>query len=253
MNKIITKTVKEKAYEWINKKNAIKIHETKQNETTVITYAKNGSETVEDFEILKVICKDDNVLDAFLYTFKDMAIFKHLVPYEPSTYNFYAWIEMNSDHVSADDFYHWIGGEYFDEYFFELYADYLMYQKEQGGIECITKQLEPDFKEITLAESLKNSFSDVFDKDEWAKVLTDAFHEENSGQGVWLVRSDSSFYEKGYSYTYRTQNHAYIIMVNSNIWEKVIEYVNDEGFLLYSGTTNVYGSGCVQGKRVTLY
>lgn len=253
MNKIITKTVKEKACEWISKKNAIKIQEATQSETTVMTYAKNGSENVEDFEILKVVRKDDNVLDAILYTFKDMAIFKHLVPYEPSTYNFYAWIEMNSDHVDADDFYQWIGKEYFDEYFFGLYADYLMYQKEQGGIKCITKQFEPDYKEITLAESLKNSFAEVFDKDEWDKVLSDAFHTENSGQGVWLFRSDSSFYEKGYSFLLRTNSNAFIIGVNSNIWQKVIEYVKGEGFSLYDGTTNVYGGGCVRGKRVILY
>ena len=92
MKKIITKTVKEKAYEWISKENVIKFQEVTQGETTVITYVKNGGETGEDFDILKVISKDKNISDAVLYTFKDMAIFKHLVPYEPSTSNFYAWI-----------------------------------------------------------------------------------------------------------------------------------------------------------------
>ena len=251
MKKIITKTVKEKAYEWISKENVIKFQEVTQGETTVITYVKNGGETGEDFDILKVISKDKNISDAVLYTFKDMAIFKHLVPYEPSTYNFYAWIEINNDHVSADDFYHWIGGEYFDEYFFGLYVDYLMYQRSEGVVKCSIMSFEPDYKETTLAESIKNSFADVFDEDVWNKVLSDAFHTENSGQGVWLVRSDSSFYENGYSIPIRTDNIAYIIMVNSNIWQKVISHVKSEGFSLWTG--KVYGSGSVYGERVTLY
>ena len=253
MKKIITKTVKEKTFEWISQENVIKFQEEIQGENIVITYAKNGGETGEDFDVLKVTSKNNNISDAVLYTFKDMAIFKHLVPYEPSTYNFYAWIEMNNDHLPADDFYHWIGEKYFDEYFFGLYIDYLMYQRSEGVVKCSIMSFEPDYKEVTLAESIKNSFADVFDKDVWNKVLSDAFHTENAGQGVWLVRSDSSFYEKGYELLLRTDSAAYIIMVNSNIWGKVTEYAKDEGFGLWDGITNVYGSGCVQGKRVTLY
>ena len=181
-----------------------------------------------------------------------MDIDKHLSD-EPNTYDFYAWIEMNQDHVDAESYNHWLKGDYYDDYFFSLYVDYLLEQKQYGNVECIYMKLEPDYKEVTLAESIKNSFSDVFDKEEWAKVLTDAFHEENSGQGVWLVRSDSSFYEKGYSYTCRTQNHAYIIMVNHNVWKKVLEHVEDEGFNLFNGTITIYGDRPVQGKRVTLY
>lgn len=127
------------------------------------------------------------------------------------------------------------------------------YFSRASAVEYTTKKLEPDYKDVTLAESLKNSFAEVFDKDVWDKVLSNAFHTENAGQGVWLVRSDSSFYENGYSIPIRTDISAYIIMVNSNIWEKVIEYVKSEGFLLWDGTTNVNGSGIVQGKRVTLY
>ena len=252
MKKIITKSVRDKAMEWVKNYNAIKVHETEEGSTIVETYADTGGETGYDFDILVVIYKNKELDNATLYTFKDMDIDKHLVPYEPSTYNFYAWIEKNQDHVDADDFHHWVGENYYDEYFFGLYVDYLLYHKQQDAVECTTKQLEPDYKEITLAESIKDSFADVFDEDVWNKVLSDAFHTENCGQGVWLVRSDSSFYEKGYSITY-SPLHAYIIMVNSNIWGKVIEYVKGEGFGLWDGTTNVYGSGCVQGKRVTLY
>lgn len=253
MEKIITKSVEDKVTEWVKKYDAINVKVAEDGERNSEHYARTGGDSGSDFDILEVEYSQNGKFErAILYTFKDMDIEKHLSD-EPRTYDFYAWIELNKDHVDAESYNHWLKGDYYDDCFFSLYVDYLLYHKTQDAVECTTKQLEPDYKEITLAESIKNSFSDVFDKDEWAKVLTDAFHEENSGQGVWLVRSDSSFYEKGYSYTCRTQNNAYIIMVNSNIWEKVIEYVKDEGFLLYSGTTNVYGSGCVQGKRVALY
>lgn len=251
MEKIIVKKVEDKVTEWVKKYDAIKAKVIEQPTRTEY-YARTGGNSGNDFDILVVTLKKDGIENAVLYTFKDMDINKHLSD-EPRTYDFYAWIEMNQEHIDSESYNNWLKGDYYDDCFFSLYVDYLLYHKTQDAVECTTKQLEPDYKEITLAESIKNSFSYVFDKDEWAKVLTDAFHEENSGQGVWLVRSDSSFYEKGYSYTCRTQNHANIIMVNSNIWEKVIEYVKEEGFLLYSGTTNVYGSGCVQGKRVTLY
>ena len=253
MEKIITKSVEDKVTEWVENYDAINVKVTEDGERISEHYARTGGDSGSDFDILEVEYSQNGKFErAILYTFKDMDIDKHLSD-EPRTYDFYAWIEMNQEHVDSESYNHWLKGDYYDDCFFSLYVDYLLYHKTQDAVECTTKQLEPDYKEITLAESIKNSFSDVFDKDEWAKVLTDAFHEENSGQGVWLVRSDSSFYEKGYSYTCRTSNHAYIIMVNSNIWEKVIEYVKDEGFLLYNGTTNVYGSGCVQGKRVTLY
>lgn len=253
MEKIIVKKVEDKVSEWVNKHNAIKTNVSEDEGLITEYYARTGGDSGNDFDILVVeYYQNGNFERAMLYTFKDMDIDKHLSD-EPRTYDFYAWIEMNQDHVDSESYNNWLKGDYYDDYFFSLYVDYLLYRKTQDAVECTTKQLEPDYKEITLAERLKNSFAEVFDKDEWDKVLSDAFHEENSGQGVWLVRSDSSFYEKGYSYTCRTQNHAYIIMVNSNIWDKVIEYVNGEGFLLWSGTTNVYGSGCVQGKRVTLY
>ena len=252
MEKIITKSVEDKVTEWVKKYDAIKAKVT-EHPTRTEYYARNGGYSGRDFDILEVeYSKNGKFERAILYTFKDMDIDKHLSD-EPNTYDFYAWIEMNQDHVDAESYNHWLKGDYYDDYFFSLYVDYLLEQKQYGNVECIYMKLEPDYKVVTLAESIKNSFAEVFDKDEWAKVLSDAFHTENAGQGVWLVRSDSSFYEKGYSYTLRTPNHAYIIMVNSNIWEKVIEYVKSEGFLLYSGTTNVYDSGSVQGKRVTLY
>ena len=252
MEKIITKSVEEKVTEWVKKYDAIKVKVT-EHQTRSEYYARTGGDSGRDFDILEVeYSKNGKFERAILYTFKDMDIDKHLSD-EPNTYDFYAWIEMNQDHVDAESYSHWLKGDYYDDYFFSLYVDYLLEQKQYGNVECFYMKLEPDYKVVTLAESIKNSFAEVFDKDEWAKVLSDAFHTENAGQGVWLVRSDSSFYEKGYSYTLRTPNHAYIIMVNSNIWEKVIEYVKSEGFLLYSGTTNVYDSGSVQGKRVTLY
>lgn len=252
MKKIITKSVEDKVTEWVKKYDAIKAKVT-ENPTSTEYYARTGGDSGRDFDILEVEYSQNGKFErAILYTFKDMDIDKYLSN-EPKTYDFYAWIELSQYHVDAESYNHWIKGDYYDDFFFSLYVEYLLYQKQYGDVECIYMLLEPDYKVVTLAESLKNSFAEVFDKDEWAKVLSDAFHTENAGQGVWLVRSDSSFYEKGYSYTLRTPNHAYIIMVNSNIWEKVIEYVKSEGFLLYSGTTNVYDSGSVQGKRVTLY
>lgn len=253
MEKIITKSVEDKVTEWVKKYDAINVKVAEDGERNSEHYARTGGDSGSDFDILEVEYSQNGKFErAILYTFKDMDIDKYLSN-EHKTYDFYAWIELNKDHVDAESYNHWIKGDYYDDYFFSLYVDYLLDQKQHSYVECIYMKLEPDYKEVTLAESIKNSFAEVFDKEEWAKVLTDAFHEENSGQGVWLVRSDSSFYEKGYSYTCRTPNHAYIIMVNSNIWEKVIKYVKGEGFLLFDGTTNVYGSGCVQGKRVTLY
>ena len=252
MEKIITKSVKDKVMEWVKKYDAIMVQHHEDEELTTEYYASTGDDSGSDFYILVVDYKNDEVESAMLHTFKDMDIVKYLSN-EPSTYDFYAWIEMNQEHVDSESYNHWLKGDYYDDILFSLYVDYLLYHKQRDAVECTTKQLEPDYKEITLAERIKNSFAEVFDKDEWDKVLSDAFHEENAGQGVWLVRSDSSFYEKGYSYTLRTANCAYIIMVNSNIWQKVIEYVKGEGFGLWDGTTNVYGSGCVQGKRITLY
>ena len=252
MKKIITKTIEDKVTEWVKKNEAILVQHHEDEELTTEYYARNGGDSGSDFDLLVVSYENDEVEEALLWTFKDMDKDKYLSD-EPHTYDFYAWIEMKQDHVDSESYNHWLKGDYYDDYFFSLYVDYLLYHKAQDAVECTTKQLEPDYKEITLAERLKNSFAEVFDKGEWDKVLSDAFHEENSGQGVWLVRSDSSFYENGYSYTARTPNCAYVIMVNSNIWQKVIEYVKGEGFGLWDGTTNVYGSGCVQGKRVTLY
>lgn len=252
MEKIITKSVEDKVTEWVKKHDAIKVKNTEDGERITEYYASTCGDSGNDFDILVVSYQNDVVESAVLHTFKGMDIDKHLSD-EPRTYDFYAWIEMNQDHVDSESYNHWLKGDYYDDYFFSLYVDYLLYHETQDAVECTTKQLEPDYKEITLSERIKNSFAEVFDKNEWDKVLSDAFNEENAGQGVWIVRSDSSFYEKGYSYTCRTPNHAYIIMVNSNIWQKVIEYVKGEGFGLWDGTTNVYGSGCVQGKRVTLY
>ena len=248
MEKIITKSVEDKVTEWVKKYDAINVKVTEDGERNSEYYARTGVNSGNDFNILVVSYQNDEVQSAVLHTFKGMDIDKYLSN-EPYTYDFYAWIEMNCEHVNSESYNDWVKGNNYNDYYFSLYVEYLLNCKKQDAVEL----LEPDYKEITLAERIKNSFAEVFDKDEWDKVLSDAFHEENAGQGVWLVRSDSSFYDKGYSYTLRTANCAYIIMVNSNIWQKVIEYVKGEGFGLWDGTTNVYGSGCVQGKRVTLY
>ena len=249
MEKIITKSVKDKVTEWLDKYNVIKVHEIEYEDYVTKEYASNGGDSGNDFDILVVSYKNDEVESAVLHTFKGMDIDKYLSN-EPYTYDFYAWIEMNCEHINSESYNDWVKGNSYNDYYFSLYFEYLLSCKKQ---ECITNQFEPDCKEITLAEKIKNSFAEVFDKDEWDKVLSDAFHTENAGQGVWLVRSDSSFYEKGYSCTLRTANCAYIIMVNSNIWGKVTEYVKGEGFGLWDGTATIYGSSCVQGKRVTLY
>ena len=252
MEKIITKSIKDKATEWVEKYNAIKVHEIEYEDCVTKEYARNGGDSGSDFDLLVVSYQNDEVEEALLWTFKDMDMDKYLSD-EPHSYDFYAWIEMNQDHVTAVSYNNWLKGDYYDEYFFSLYVDYLIDKKDTGMFEHTSGRFKYDYKEITLAESIKNSFADVFDEDVWNKVLSDAFHTENSGQGVWLVRSDSSFYEKGYALTLRTDSYPYIIMVNSNIWQKVIDCVKSEGFSLWDGTTNVYGSGCVQGKRVTLY
>ena len=252
MKKIITKTIEDKVTEWVKKNEAILVQHHEDEELTTEYYARNGGDSGSDFDLLVVSYENDEVEEALLWTFKDMDKDKYLSD-EPHTYDFYAWIEMNMDHVDSDYYNDWLKGNYHDDGFLSLYVDYLLYQKDEGAVEYTSGRFEDDYKETTLAESIKNSFADVFDKDVWDKVLSDAFHTENSGQGVWLVRSDSSFYEKGYALTLRTDSYPYIIMVNSNIWQKVIDYVNSEGFLLWNGTTNVYGSGSVQGERVTLY
>ena len=253
MKKIITKTVEDKCIEIIRKYDGILVKDISDKETHA-AYALNDSPFMDnDFTIL--VCyhkKGEEIKKAKLFNFKGKYIDKFLVPYEAETYAFYAWIEANSDHVDADDFHRWIGNEEYDEYFFTLYAWYLFDRYNAKALTPEILEVTPDCKTMTLAESIKNSFADVFDEDVWNKVLSDAFHTENCGQGVWLVRSDSSFYEKGYSITY-SPLHAYIIMVNSNIWQKVIDYVNAEGFLLWNGNTTVYGGGSVQGERVTLY
>lgn len=250
MEKIIAKIIIEKAMDWVEKNNAIMVRKIEYEDCITEYYASTGGDAGSDFDILVVNYHNDNEEDAMLYTFKDMDIDKYLSDY-PHPYDFYDWMEMNQDHVDAESYSHWIEGNHYDDYFFSLYVDYLLYQKQQGTVEYTSKRFEDDYKEITLAESIKNSFADVFDKDVWDKVLSDAFHTENSGQGVWLVRSDSSFYENGYSIPIRTDNIAYIIMVNSNIWQKVISHVKSEGFSLWTG--KVYGSGGVYGERVTLY
>lgn len=251
MKKIITKTVEDKVMEWVRKYNAVKVKTPEDEKPTTEYYARSGGDSGSDFDILIVDYQNDTLEGAELYTFEDMDIDKYLSK-EPNTYDFYAWIEMNK-HVNSESYCNWLKGNHYDDLYFQKYVDYLLYLSQASPVEYTTKKLEPDYKEITLAESIKNSFAEVFDKDEWDKVLSDAFHTENSGQGVWLVRSDSSFYKNGYSYTLRTDNHAYIIMVNGNIWEKVIKHVKSEGFLTWYGTTNVYGGVYVNGYRVTLY
>ena len=254
MEKIITKTVEDKCFEIIRKYDGILVNDI-SDEDTHAAYALHDSPFSDnDFTILVYYHKTgEEVKKAKLFNFEGKNIDKFLVPYESETYAFYAWIEANSDHVDADYFHRWISNVEYDEYFFKLYAWYLF---DRGNAKVFTPEIidvTPDCKTITLAESIKNSFADVFDEDEFDKLLVDAFHTENSGQGVWLVCGDSSFYEKGYTLLQRADSNSYIIMVNRNIWQKVIEYVKGEGFMLWDGTTNVYGGGCAKGKRVTLY
>lgn len=252
MEKIITKSVEDKVTEWVKKYDAIKAKVT-ENPTRTEYYARTGGDSGRDFDILEVeYSKNGKFERAILYTFKDMDIDKHLSD-EPNTYDFYAWIEMNQDHVDAESYNHWIKGDYYDDYFFSLYVDYLLEQKQYGDVECIYMLLEPDYKEVTLAESIKNSFAEVFDKDMFNKCLYEAFHKENFCQGIWLVCSESSFHKHGFFYIIKTDTQAHIIMVNHNVWKKVLEHVGDEGFNLFNGTITIYGDRPVQGKRVTLY
>ena len=252
MEKIIKKTVEDKCFEIIRKYDGFLV---KADEEIYAAYALHDSPFSDnDFTIL--VCyhkRGDEVRKAKLFNFKGKNIDKFLVPYEADTYAFYAWIEANSDHVDADAFHRWVGNDEYNEHLFTLYACYIF---DMANTKVLTPEIidvTPDYKTVTLAESIKNSFPEVFDEEVWDKVLSDAFHAENTGKGVWLVRSESSFYGKGYALTLRTDSYPYIIMVNSNIWGKVIEYVKSEGFMLWDGTTTVYGGGCVQGKHVTLY
>lgn len=249
MEKIIVKKVEDKVTEWVEKHNAIKVHEIEYEDCVTKEYASTGGDSCNDFYLLVVSYKNDEVESALLHTFKGMDIDKYLSN-EPYTYDFYAWIEMNCEHINSESYNDWVKGNSYNDYYFSLYVEYLLSCKKQ---ECITNKFEPDYKEITLAEKIKNSFEEVFDKDMFDKCLYEAFQKENFCQGIWLVCSESSFHKHGFFYIIKTDTQAHIIMVNHNVWKKVLEHVEDEGFNLFNGTITIYGDRPVQGKRVTLY
>lgn len=244
MTKIITKTANDKAMELVKKYNAIKVHETKEGSTIVETYANTGGESGYDFDVLVVRYKDEEFDSAILYTFKDMDIDKHLVPYEPSTYDFYAWIEKNQDHVDAEAFHHWVGSNSYDEYFFGLYVDYLIDLRNDGILKFTSKLIEPDCKEQTLADKLKEEFAqNKLNRVAFLECVEKMFKEETCGKGAYLRMSHSSFYKQGFSWGgIRTINDPIALYVNVNCMKEAINILEEEGFTLtyMNGNPNVW-------------
>lgn len=251
MKKIITKSVAEKVQEWFAEYGMYSFG-VEYGKPVFVDDAENEVYAVAYRGSFKLLVVGDTY-NAMELTFKDKDLNSVIVPFSPETYAFYAWIEKNHGHIEEDVYHDWVQSDVYDEQFFMLYAKWLYSMRETLPNEITI--YEPDYKETTLAESIKNSFPDVFDENIWENVLRSAFRTENSGQGVWLVRSDSSFYEKGYNVPCRTDATAFVVMVNNNIWSKVIAYVKNEGFNLWHGSVTVCGGGCgcVQGEHVTLY
>lgn len=223
MSKIITKSVADKVAEWKKYYDAPKTPTFRDGDEEVYAVS-NGS----DFLMLA----QTDMHNAIEYVFKGKGIDVVIEPFEPETYEFYAWIEQNSDHVDADAFHHWVENDEYDDYFFSLYAQWLYHTNEvfkaKGTI------VEPDFKEQTLADKLKEEFShNKLNRGAFLECVEKMFKEETCGKGAFLKMSHSSFYEHGFSWGgIRTINDPITLYVNANCMKEARNILKEEGFTL---------------------